>query len=459
MMVFWILCALLAAMAVAFVVVPLLRATRIDAGPARAALNAEVYRDHLLELDRELADGVLSPEQHAIARAELDRRALSEAAVDEGAASDTTATGTTATGTTETGTTETGTTASGTTAHAATVRRGRWLAGSVLGLVPVLAITGYLALGSPAALNPPDQQFLQMVDALAERLKTNPQDAEGWVMLARAYQITGRMPESVAAFEKASALRPDDANLIAGHADALAMVQGSLSGKPFELIVKALKIDPKNQTALALAATAAMENGQFDESIALWRRLAAVVEPGSRDRQAVEQAIEQVQQVALAKGVRLAGESTGAAAAGSGTPATPAAQAPGTVPAKGAAPAGPVATATASISGEVTLAPELMRQAKPDETVFIFARAVDGPPLPLAVIRTTVKELPLRFTLDDSMSMAPTARLSMHKQVVVSARVSRSGQAMPQPGDLIGTVQPVTVGATGVQVRIADVVR
>jgi cytochrome c-type biogenesis protein CcmH len=447
MMVFWILCALLAAMAVAFVMVPLLRATRIDAGPARAALNAEVYRDHLLELDRELADGVLSPEQHAIARAELDRRALSEAAVDEGAASGTTASGTTATGTT----------ASGTTAHAATGRRGRWLAGSALGLVPILAITGYLALGNPAALNPPDQQFLQMVDALAERLKTNPQDAEGWVMLARAYQITGRIPESVAAFEKASALRPDDANLIAGHADALAMVQGSLSGKPFELIVKALKIDPKNQTALALAATAAMENGQFDESIALWRRLAAVVEPGSRDRQAVEQAIEQVQQVALAKGVKLAGESTGAAAAGSGAPAAPAPQAPVTIPAKGTTPA--ATAATASISGEVTLAPELMRQAKPDEAVFIFARAVDGPPLPLAVIRTTVKELPLRFTLDDSMSMAPTARLSMHRQVVVSARVSRSGQAMPQPGDLIGTVQPVAVGATGVQVRIADVVR
>ena len=436
MTLFWILCALLVLLAVAFVALPLLRASRIDTGPARAALNAEVYRDHLLELDRELADGVLSTEQHAIARAELDRRALAEAAVPAGL------------------------TPAG---SAPTVRRGRWLASGTLALVPVLAITGYLALGNPAALNPPDQQFLQMVDALAEKMKSNPDDAQGWVMLARAYQITGRMPESIAAFEKASALRPDDANLLAGHADALAMVQGSLSGKPFELIVKALKIDPKNQTALALAATAAMENGQFDESIALWRRLAAVVEPGSRDRQAVEQAIEQVQQVALAKGVRLAGESTGAAATGSGTPATPAAQAPGTVPAKGAAPAGTVATATASatasISGEVTLAPELMRQARPDETVFIFARAVDDPPLPLAVIRTTVKELPLRFTLDDSMSMAPTARLSMHKQVVVSARVSRSGQAMPQPGDLVGTVQPVAVGATGVQVRIADVVR
>ncbi len=420
MMLFWIICVLLALLAVAFVALPLLRATRVDAGPARAALNAEVYRDHLLELDRELADGVLSVEQHAIARTELDRRALAEAAVPAGMA--------------PARLTPTG--------GAPTVRRSRWLASGVLALVPVLAITGYLALGNPAALNPPDQQFLQMVDALAEKLKANPDDAQGWVMLARAYQITGRMPESIAAFEKASALRPDDANLLAGHADALAMMQGSLSGKPFELIVKALKLDPKNQTALALAATAAMENGQFAESIALWRRLAAVVEPGSADRKAVDQAIEQVRQAALAKGVTLADAPTVAA---------------GNAQAKG--PAAAPAAAGASISGEVTLAPELMRQAKPDEAVFIFARAVDGPPLPLAVMRATVKDLPIRFTLDDSMSMAPTAKLSMHKQVVVSARVSRSGQAMPQPGDLVGTVQSVAVGATGVQVRIADVVR
>ena len=411
MTLFWILCALLALLAVAFVALPLLRASRIDAGPARAALNAEVYRDQLLELDRELADGVMSAEQHAIARAELDRRALSEAAVPAAAAD-----------------------------GAPAVRRGRWLTSGMLALVPVLAFAGYLSLGNPAALNPPDQQFLEMVDALAEKMKANPDDAQGWVMLARAYQITGRMPESIAAFEKASALRPDDANLLAGHADALAMVQGSLSGKPFELIVKALKLDPKNQTALALAATAAMENGQFAESIALWRRLAAVVEPGSADRAAVDQAIEQVRQVALAKGVTLAD-------------APPVAAGAGNTQAKGPAVAG------ASISGEVTLAPELMRQAKPDEAVFIFARAVDGPPLPLAVVRATVKDLPIRFTLDDSTSMAPTAKLSMHKQVVVSARVSRSGQAMPQPGDLVGSVQPVTVGSTGVQVRIADVVR
>jgi cytochrome c-type biogenesis protein CcmH len=452
MTLFWIICAALVLVAIAFVAVPLLRATRReDTGPARAALNAEVYRDNLQELDRELADGVLSPEQHAIARAELDRRALVEAAVLDAEDADRAAAAASATG----GTPATSKVGADATAPAAS-RRGRWLASGAFAMVPILTIATYLAIGNPAALAPPDRQFLEMVDSLAERMKTNPGDPEGWVMLARAYQLTGRMPEAVDAFEKASALRPEDANLVASHADALAMVQGSLAGRPFELIVKALKIDPKNPTALALAATAAMENGQFQESIALWSRLAAVVEPGSRDRTAVDEAIEQVRQIALAKGVKLAEmppPAAGAAANGAGQGA-----------AKGVAkgvPKGDGAPAAggARISGEVTLAPELMRQAKPDESVFIFARAVDGPPLPLAVIRTTVKELPLQFTLDDSMSMAPTAKLSMHKQVVVSARVSRSGDAKPQPGDLIGTVQPVNVGATGVQVRITDVVR
>lgn len=446
MTLFWILCAALVLLAIAFVVVPLLRATRLeDTGPARAALNAEVYRDNLQELDRELADGVLSPEQHAIARAELDRRALVEAdLLDASAAAAAAAASVAATAATAAG-----------ARGRAPARRGRWLVSGAFAMVPILTIATYLAIGNPAALAPPDRQFLEMVDSLAERMKANPGDPEGWVMLARAYQITGRMPEALDAFEKASALRPEDAGLLASHADALAMVQGSLEGRPFELIVKALKLDPKNPTALALAATAAMENGQFQQSIALWSRLAAVVEPGSRDRTAVDEAIEQVRQIALAKGVKLAAGTPPVAGTAAGTTSTT----PST-PAAATAPAGATPAARdARISGEVSLAPELMRQAKPDESVFIFARAVDGPPLPLAVIRTTVQALPLRFTLDDSSSMAPGAKLSMHRQVVVSARVSRSGDAKPQPGDLVGSVQPVNVGATGVKVLISDVVR
>jgi cytochrome c-type biogenesis protein CcmH len=450
MTLFWILCAALVLLAIAFVVVPLLRATRLeDTGPARAALNAEVYRDNLQELDRELADGVLSPEQHAIARAELDRRALVEADLLDASAA--------AAAASVAATAATAAAPAGARGRAP-ARRGRWLVSGAFAMVPILTIATYLAIGNPAALAPPDRQFLEMVDSLAERMKSNPGDPEGWVMLARAYQITGRMPEALDAFEKASALRPEDAGLLASHADALAMVQGSLQGRPFELIVKALKLDPKNPTALALAATAAMENGQFQESIALWSRLAAVVEPGSRDRTAVDEAIEQVRQIALTQGVKLAAPPPAAGAAPGAAAGTATAARPAPVPPATAGSAAPAAGG-ARISGEVSLAPELMRQAKPDESVFIFARAVDGPPLPLAVIRTTVQALPLRFTLDDSSSMAPGAKLSMHRQVVVSARVSRSGDAKPQPGDLVGSVQPVNVGATGVKVLISDVVR
>jgi cytochrome c-type biogenesis protein CcmH len=282
-----------------------------------------------------------------------------------------------------------------------------------------------------------------MVDELAARLARKPDDVQGWVMLGRAYQLMGRAPDAVAAFEKASALKPDSAELLASQADALAMVEGSLAGKPLELIRKALSIDPKNQTALALAATAAMENRQFEEALQLWQRLATLVDANSRDRAAIDEAIAQTRQAAASAGVKLSAAKPGA-----------------TMPARDAAKGAPTAPVAAySISGEVTLAPELLAQAKPDEAVFVFARALDGPPLPLAVLRATVKDLPLKFTLDDSMSMAPGAKLSLHKAVNVSARISRSGQAMPQPGDLVGSVQQVAVGTSGLKIRIADVVR
>jgi cytochrome c-type biogenesis protein CcmH len=424
MTVFWLLCALLIALAAAFVAWPLLRANRVtDSGPARTALNAEVYLDHLRELDRELADGVLSVEQHAIARSELDRRALGEAVPADGTAD---------------------------AAPASDARRGRWLAPATLALIPIAAIATYLAIGNPEALRPPEQQFEQMVNALARDLADKPDNPDGWLMLGRAYQMLDRMPQAIAAFEKASALKPDSAEVLAAYADSLAMEQGTLAGKPSELIARALKLDPNNQTALALAATAALESRQFNESIVLWQRLAQLVEANSRDRGAIDEAINRVRQAAATAGVKLGAE--GAAPAPKAGPAAPGKPA-------SAADAVSAAAAAARISGEVALAPELARQAKPDETVFIFARAIDGPQLPLAVLRVQVKDLPVKFTLDDTMSMAPGARLSSHKTVVVAARVSRSGQAIAQPGDLMGTVGQVSVGATGVKVLIGEVMR
>ena len=431
---FWILCALLAVLAAAFVALPLLRSRRaVDAGPQRSALNAAVYRDQIAELDRELADGVLTAEQHAIARAELDRRALGEALPADPAAATTTA------------------------AVAAAAASGRWLAPAAAALIGVAAFGIYLSIGNPDALRPPEQQFEQMVRELASDLAKQPDNPDGWLMLGRAYQMTDRMAEASAAFEKAAALKPDNAEVLAAWADSLAVQQGSLSGKPFELISRALKLDPNNQTALALAATAAMENRQFNESILLWQQLGRLVEANSRDRAAIDQAIARLREAAAAAGVKLSAQAAGDAPA-AGLPDPGAARGGGS---EAPTPAQTVraAEAGARISGEVTLAPELAKQARPEETVFVFARAIDGPPLPLAVLRAQVKDLPLKFTLDDTMSMAPGVRLSSHKSVVVSARISRSGQAIPQPGDLIGSVDRVDVGATGVRVRIADVVR
>ncbi|MBC7781845.1 MAG: c-type cytochrome biogenesis protein CcmI [Proteobacteria bacterium] len=474
MTLFWSLCALLVAVAVAFVAVPLLR-RRGHLGPERSALNAAVYRDQLHELERELADGLMAPEQYAIARTELDRRALGEAVPPAPADGLASPAAPAAHGESQdAGTPQTQQAdaqqkplqrrdAPGPAVMAPQARlgQGRWLAPAALALIPVVAIAAYLTIGNPEAVQPPDQQFAQMVDELAQRLARDPDDIPGWVMLGRAYQLLGRMPDAVAAFEKASALKPDNAELLAGHADSLAMVQGSLSGKPAELIARALQLDPENQTALALAATAAVEERRFADSIVLWQRLGRRVDAGSGDRAAIDQAIAQVRQVAAAAGVRLPEDKATSAGAPADTVASStgraaSAAAPSSVQAAAATPA---ASAAARITGEVTLAPELVNQAKPDEAVFVFARAVDGPPVPLAVLRARVADLPLRFTLDDSMSMAPGARLSLHKTVVVAARISRSGQALPQPGDLVGTVTQVPVGATGVQVRIADIIR
>lgn len=407
MTLFVIGCALLALLALAFIAVPLLRARRKDATAAidprrRASLNAQLWREQRAELDRELAEGTLAPDQHAIALAELDRRALGELAADAPVAE--------------------------------SPRRGRWLLPATLALLPLAAVATYLAIGSPVSMAPPQAQFEQMVEQLAARLQREPGDAEGWAMLGRSYLVTGRPAEAARAYARAVALRPDDAELLAGNADALATLQGRLDGAPMALVDKALAIDPKHPTALALAATASQEARRWPEALARWQRLASVVADDPRASAAVGEAIARVRAAAAEDGVKLAD-----------TPAP--------------APRAPVPAAGATVSGEVSLDPALAARVQPQDVVFVFARASGGPPLPLAVARFRASELPLRFTLDDSMAMAPGMNLSAHRTVAVSARISRSGQASAQAGDLSGQVEGVAVGSRDVQVRITEVVR
>jgi len=279
--------------------------------------------------------------------------------------------------------------------------------------------------GQPHAMS--FEQIATMADKLAERLKAQPDDADGWAMLARSYTVLGRNPEAVAAYKKAVDLQADDAGLLADYADALATQnQRQLSGEPARLIARALKLEPDNLKALALAGTEAFERKDYAAAVKHWDR---AVQVGPADSALVQQA----------KG--------GAAEA----------RELGKLPAPVVAPT--VAAASASVSGSVRLVPALAKQANPGDTLFVFARAAEGGAMPLAVLRKQVKDLPLDFKLDDSLAMAPTAKLSGASKVIVSARISKSGDAIPKAGDLSGQSAPVAVGASGLRIEINTVVK
>jgi cytochrome c-type biogenesis protein CcmH len=333
---------------------------------------------------------------------------------------------------------------------APTPRPSRGLLMLVSAFVLVVAVAGYARYGQPgawrgaptdAAQADPQAQIAAMVGTLEERLKAQPDDATGWSMLGRSYSVLGRYAESVEAFKRVIALQPNDAQAHADQADALAMASGrQLAGEPARLIARALELDPKNLKALALAGTIAFERADYATAVRHWEGAIAAAEPGSE----------------LARNLR--GGVDEARSRGSLAPAAGAsAAAPAAAPIAG--PASAVAPGDARVSGSVTLAPALLANAVPGDTVFVFARAVDGRRAPLAILRKQVKDLPFDFTLDDSLAMSPAMRLSSAQQVVIGARISKSGNAVAQAGDLQGLSAPVPVGARGVKVEIGEVLK
>ncbi len=230
----------------------------------------------------------------------------------------------------------------------------------------------------------------------------------------RARRAMRSSSEAAHAYAKAAARAPRDAQLLADFADALGMAQGQrLAGDPEKLIARALEIDPGNLKALALAGTAAFERKDFKAAAAYWERMLPLVAAESEDARAIRSNVQEAKSLA---------------------------------------------GSTQVLKGTISLSSKLKQKASPDDAVFIFARAAEGPPMPLAVLRKQVRDLPVAFSLDDSMAMAPGLKLSGFSRVVVGARISRSGSATPQPGDLQGISAPVANDATGVAVVI-DTVR
>ena len=423
MLVFWSLAALLLAVTLALLLRPLLRARHVAAAPDADAAAISVYRDQKLALDAECADGVITAAERDAAVTELARRLGDEVATVRSAQTD-----------------QRG------------QRRAWFAAAALLLLIPSAAVVLYMRLGNPAAGEPAhaaaidgrnpheiaDTQIVAMVDSLAQRLKARPDDADGWALLARSYQALGRFPEAADAYAHADALIPDNAALLADYADVLAMAQGrKLAGKPAALAQRALAIDPNHRKALALAATAALEARDLDGALAYWRRLLAQFPQASDDAKQVTAIIAEIESAQReGKGVPVAGDSA------------PRREARALV----------TPPAAATIAGRVDISPALATKVALTDTVFIFARAVDGPRVPLAVLRIAAKDLPKEFTLDDSMGMAPGAKLSGAAAVIVEARISRSGNALPQSGDFSGRSAPVKPGAAGVKLVIDQVV-
>ena len=309
---------------------------------------------------------------------------------------------------------------------------------------------GGVSGGAEAA--PTREQVEALVAKLAERMQGRPDDAEGWLMLARSQMMLGRLPEALAAFERLIQLRPDDANTLVDYADALAVKNGrSLEGEPLRLIERALKLEPDHLKALALAGSAAFNRQDDIKAVLYWDR---AVNIGPAEHEIVQMARDGAAAARERSKMPVAAAAAAAAAAAvagrAGTAAKPAPEAP----ALGSA-AAPVAAAASAVSGTVRLSAALKTQASPDDLVFIFARPADGSRMPLAILRKQVKDLPAAFTLDDSLAMSPAARLSLAQQVIVGARISKSGQAMPQSGDLQGLSAPVKVGTTGLVVEIS----
>jgi cytochrome c-type biogenesis protein CcmH len=405
MTVFWGLAGIMVIAALLFVVPVIMRSTRFSTTD-QDALNTAVIKSQLADLETDLETGRLDQDQYAAARKDLEQELLDDLS------------------------------RPGKDRDATPQRSGRWAVPVVVVAIPLLATALYYSLGSkeiipllarvpttpptPAATARTEKgpSIEQMVEQLAARLREQPDDAEGWTMLAKSYRALERYPEAATAYQQALQRDNDNVALMVSYVDVITMSNnGRFTPEAAAMLNKALELQPDNIVALWLSGHQASQQQRYADAISYWQRASALLPDDSPDKPVIKQ------QIAMAR------QQSGAA----GTPVTDAA-APAVVD---------TTTAVPAIQVRVTLDNGLQQQADPEATVFIFARAVSGPRMPLAIVRKQVRDLPVTVALDDSLAMSPAMTLSKFEQVTVGARISKSGNAMPQSGDLQGSVSPV----------------
>ena len=378
----------------------LLRERKPMTQASQANANAKVYRDQILDLDREHDSGHISDEEWQQSRDELSLRLLEDtSAVDDPAAK--------------------------------TEKPAIWTAVVLAVALPLGSMGMYMWVGQPEALNPlalktPDQvdpkDLTKMAQTLAEKLQDKPDNLQGWVMLGRTYRTLENFDAALRAYDSALKLSDDD-DLKLERIEVIAMQrQGQFEGEPWNVIREVLQRDPQHFGALLTAGSASYAEGKFADALKYWEQARKPLDANNPDLQGLESAIATVRE-------RL-----------------------GMPPAKAA----PAATSGLNVTGQVNLSASLKSKASPNDVVFIYATPANGDRMPLAIFKTTVSQLPFNFTLDDSTAMAPDRKLSAAGEVMVKVRVTKSGNAMPQSGDLSGSLGPVKVGAKGLKLEIKD---
>lgn len=314
-------------------------------------------------------------------------------------------------------------------------RAGRARAPFVLALVlvfalPIAAVGLYVMFGAPQALQPQatngGRALAEATAELRTKLDRSPNHPEGWVLLAQAYTSMGRLSDARDAFGQALKLKPGDPDIMVAYAeaDAQARADHRIEGESRKLLEHAVALQPDHQRGLWLLGISDYQLGRYDEAASRWQRLSKLLPADSKLASAVNA------QIAMAQ-ARAHGKTQAQAEAIAQTAAATDVNSENAASAAGASAPAPVALVV-----QVKLDPKLADKVAPGDSLFVFARAVDGPPMPLAVARLKASALPAKVSLTDAMAMTPQLKLSSFPRVQVSARISKSGDALPHAGDL-----------------------
>lgn len=433
---FWVISGIFIVTALLFIIPTLLRNKDIQLkNLEHDAINITVYRDQLAELDKDLENDILNQEQYDKSKQELQQRMLQDV-----------------------------------TEHEEVVlQKNKKIYNIALSTVialmlPLGAVFLYLNIGDTRGLLPQDQlasatqmnrgdggedleghDFSAALETLVARLSNNPEDIEGWVMLGRTYTAMERYTEASNTYAKLAELVPSNPQILSDYARVLGLKnQGTLAGKPTELLYEALKIDPEYPPALALAGHAEFEQEKYNEASVHWEKLLETIPSDSPLAKSVKDSIAEAKLLASGGKENFSDQQVVASSEPAlQTDVQPVNNNTSTTE-----------TIALSVSGQVNIQPELASKTAPNDTLFIYARASAGPKMPLAILRLKASDLPTDFTLTDDMAMMPTMKMSSFPEIVIEARISKTGQAVPSSGDLQGFSKPVKLGSDNVEIII-----